>query len=415
MKNNVAGVPASPALMREINERRVLDTLRSNGALHAAEIARAIGLSKPTTAEILRDLIDSKLIREVEPGESDSKRARFVYEAISDNKVSLVIDIGSRFIRAAVGDLNLATRSETSVAVSSVKLSDLTKLIHEAVAKVLKESGFKLKDVAAIAVGTPGVVDQKTGIVSIAGTIGTLDGVNLAELIHKEFGIYPTVENDINLVTVGEQSAGHGVGVDNFAVLSVGSGLGSGIVLNGKLHRGHRGAAGEVFFVPFGDPHDAHRSATNPSGDRISEITRELAKKHKKTTLVEPYTTFEIMKAAKDGDSLGRAVIEQEAERIALYVAAISAIVDVELVVLAGGIGRQADFFIEPIRKLVSEILPFPPRIEVSTLGESGILVGAMQIATAQARDLVFQAHTGGTSTYSLANLFEQTSTKGDL
>jgi len=415
MKNNVAGVPASPALMREINERRVLDTLRSNGALHAAEIARAIGLSKPTTAEILRDLIDSKLIREVEPGESDSKRARFVYEAISDNKVSLVIDIGSRFIRAAVGDLNLVTRSETSVAVSSVKLSDLTELIHEAVAKVLKESGFKLKDVAAIAVGTPGVVDQKTGIVSIAGTIGTLDGVNLAELVHKEFGIYPTVENDINLVTVGEQSAGHGVGIDNFAVLSVGSGLGSGIVLNGKLHRGHRGAAGEVFFVPFGDPHDAHRSATNPSGDRISEITRELAKKHKKTTLVEPYTTFEIMKAAKDGDSLGRAVIEQEAERIALYVAAISAIVDVELVVLAGGIGRQADFFIEPIRKLVSEILPFPPRIEVSTLGESGILVGAMQIATAQARDLVFQAHTGGTSTYSLANLFEQTSTKGDL
>jgi predicted NBD/HSP70 family sugar kinase len=242
------------------------------------------------------------------------------------------------------------------------------------------------------------VVDQKTGIVSIAGTIGALDGVNLADLIEKEFGIYPNVENDINLVAVGEQSAGHGVGIDNFAVLSVGSGLGSGIVLNGKLHRGHRGAAGEIFYVPFGDPHDTHRSATNPSGDRIAEITRELAQKFKKSTLVEPYSTIEILKAAKDGDPLGRAVIEQEAERIALYVAAISAIVDVELVVLSGGIGRQADFFIAPIRKLVNEILPFPPKIEVSKLGDSGILVGALQIATAQACDVVFQNQTGGLS-----------------
>ena len=77
--------------------------------------------------------------------------------------------------------------------------SDLTKVMHQAVDRVLKESGYKLKDVAAIAVGTPGVVDQKTGIVSIAGTISALDGVNLAELIRQEFGIYPTVENDINL------------------------------------------------------------------------------------------------------------------------------------------------------------------------------------------------------------------------
>jgi predicted NBD/HSP70 family sugar kinase len=394
MKASTVGIPAIPSLLREINERRVIAALRSNGALHAAEIARLIGLSKPTTAHILRDLIAYQLIREVEPGEGDSKRARFVYEAISDTKVSLAIDIGTRYIRAAIGDLNLVKRAEVSIPVSSLTLSGLTKVMHQAVEQGLKESGFKLKDVAAITVGTPGVVDQKSGIVSIAGTINALDGVNLAELIKKEFGIYPNVENDINLVTVGEQVAGHGTGVENFAVLSVGSGLGSGIVLNGKLHRGHRGAAGEIFYVPFGDPLDTHRTATNPSGDRIAEIARGLAKEFKKTTLSEPFSTIDILKAAKDGDLLGRAVIEQEAERIALYIAAISAVVDVELVVLSGGIGRQAEFFIAPIRKLVNQILPFPPRIEISKLGDSGILVGALQIATAQACDVVFQNQT---------------------
>lgn len=398
MNNPAVGIPAIPSLMREINERRVIDVLRSNGALHAAEIARLIGLSKPTTADILRDLIEFNLIQEVEPGEGDSKRARFVYEAISDTKVSLAIDIGARFIRAAIGDLNLVKRAEVSIPVTSLKLSGLTKVMHQAVEQALKESGFKLNDVAAITVGTPGVVDQKSGIVSIAGTINALDGVNLADLIKKEFGIYPIVENDINLVTVGEQTIGHGVGIENFAVLSVGSGLGSGIVLNGALHRGHRGAAGEIFYVPFGDPLDTHRTATNPSGDRIAEISRELAKKFKKSTLVEPFSTIDILKAAKDGDPLARAVIEQEAERIALYIAAISAIVDVELVVLSGGIGRQADFFIAPIRRLVNQILPFPPKIEVSQLGDSGILAGALQIATAQACDLVFHNQTGGIS-----------------
>ena len=395
MKASTVGIPAIPSLLREINERRVIAALRSNGALHAAEIARLIGLSKPTTAHILRDLIAYQLIREVKPGEGDSKRARFVYEAISDTKVSLAIDIGTRYIRAAIGDLNLVKRAEVSIPVSSLTLSGLTKVMHQAVEQGLKESGFKLKDVAAITVGTPGVVDQKSGIVSIAGTINALDGVNLAELIKKEFGIYPNVENDINLVTVGEQVAGHGTGVENFAVLSVGSGLGSGIVLNGKLHRGHRGAAGEIFYVPFGDPLDTHRTATNPSGDRIAEIARGLAKEFKKSTLSEPFSTIDILKAAKDGDLLGRAVIEQEAERIALYIAAISAVVDVELVVLSGGIGRQAEFFIAPIRKLVNQILPFPPRIEISKLGDSGILVGALQIATAQACDVVFENQTG--------------------
>lgn len=383
--------PAVPSLMRELNERSVLDTLRANGALHAAEIARLIGLSKPTTADILRSLIESSLIQEYTPGEEDPKRARSVFEAVSDLKVSLAIDIGSRFIRAAVGDLNEKMIAETSESVKSLELKDLISVMHTAVNSVLKKSGYSLKDVASLVVGTPGVVDQNSGVVAIAGTITALDGVNLAELLTKEFGIEPRVENDINLVTVAEQAAGHGKGVENFAVLSVGSGLGSGLVLNGKIHRGHRGAAGEIFYVPFGDPLDSHRDATNPSGDRIAEITRGLTKKYKGSVLQEPYSTVEILKAAKNGDALAKAVVQLEAERIALYVAAISAVTDVELIVLSGGIGRQASFFLDPIKKLVGKILPFPPRIEVSTLGDTGILVGALNIATAHSCDIVFQ------------------------
>lgn len=388
MKNDK--LAAVPSLLREINERSTLDTLREHGPLHAAEIARLIGVSKPTTAEILRSLVDSGLIQEHAPGEDDSKRARAMYEAISDLKVTLGIDIGAHFIRAAVGNLSGKSLAEVSRATTSLDLATLLADIKSVGLEALTSAGYHLKDLASVAVGTPGVVDQQSGNVAIAGTIGSLDGVNLALEIKKLFKRLPIVENDINLVTVAEQATGFGREISNFAVLSVGSGLGSGLVLNGSLHRGHRGAAGEIFYVPFGDPHDRARTATNPSGDRIAELTRQLAKDYSSTSLQEPYTTVDILSAAKAGDKLASAVIALEAERIALYIGALSAVADVEVVVLSGGIGRQADFFITPIRNLVSEILPYPPRIEVSQLGDRGILVGALQLATVEACDVVF-------------------------
>ncbi len=389
-------IAAVPSLMREINERGVLDILRQKGALHAAQVARLIGLSKPTTADILRSLIEYGLVQEFTPGAEDPRRARSVYEAISDVKVCLGIDIGSRFIRAAVGNLNQVMLAENSIPIKSLELNDLVATMHTAVEEVLKSSGYKLKDVAAIVVGTPGVINHATGVISIAGTIGSLDGVNLSSLIEEEFGLKPTLENDINLVTVAEQFAGHGHNVENFAVLSVGSGLGSGLVLNGKLLRGHRGAAGEIFYVPFGNPLDIHRTSTNPSGDLIAEIAQSLAKKFPKSILKAPYSTVDILNAAKANDELGIAVVEIEAERIALYVAAIAAITDVELVVLSGGIGRAAGFFLDSIEALVSKVVPFAPRIEISTLGDTGILVGALSIATRTACDIVFTGKSTG-------------------
>ncbi len=386
--------PAVPALLREINERRVLDTLRNQSALHAAEIARVNGLSKPTTSLILRSLVEAGLVQEYFPGANDPKRARSVFEAVNDVRVALGIDIGARFIRAGVSDLTGAIRSQTSVPVKNLTLDSILSVMQEASHQALKESGFSMPHVNSLVVGAPGVVDQLSGEISIAGTITDLDGVQLSKVVAKKFGITPIVENDINLVTLAEQEHGFGKGIEHFAVLSVGSGLGAGLVLNGRLLRGHRGAAGEVFYVPFGDPTDPHRSSTNPSADRIPELARSLASKYKTTTLKSPYSTISILAAAREGDKLANAVVQLEAERIALYISTISSVADVELIVLTGGIGRQADFFLKTIREFVAGVVPFPPRIEISTLGESGVLRGALDLATSIACDRVFSDRT---------------------
>ncbi len=383
--------PAVPTLLREINERRILDVLRQHGQLHAAEIARHVGLSKPTTAALLRGLIEVGLVVEEVPGATDSKRARAVYSPVADAGVSLGIDFGAKFLRAALADLNGKIRAEVSIEIGELNLRTLLKALNKAVDQVLDESGFAHDDIASIVVGTPGVVDRKSGKIAIAGTIGDLDGIKLGEVISKEYGVTPIIENDINLIALAEMEGGVGSGVSDFAVLSVGSGLGSGLVLNGKLHRGHKGAAGEVFYVPFGDPFDNHHSSTDPATAGLIEIAESLAKKFPKSEISKPYTPAKIFAGAREGDALGRAVVDVEAERIALYIASISAVVDVELVILAGGIGRNGDLLIAPVKKILTSLIPFPPRIESTSLGDSAVLAGALRMATRNTQELIFR------------------------
>ena len=220
-----------PSYLREINERRVLSVLRESGTAHAAEVARLAGLSRPTAAQILRSLIDVGLVEELDPTSGDPKRARTMYQAVSDIGVVLSIDIGARFVRAAVADLNGRVLASHSVPTSSLALDSILSVVKTATHDVLTSAGYTRDDVVSLVVGSPGVVDQKAGSISIAGTIAELDGVVLADLIGKDFKVTPTIENDVNLVTIAEQTYGEGKDIENFAVMSVGSGIGSGLVL----------------------------------------------------------------------------------------------------------------------------------------------------------------------------------------
>jgi predicted NBD/HSP70 family sugar kinase len=113
------------------------------------------------------------------------------------------------------------------------------------------------------------------------------------------------------------------------------------------------------------------------------------------TTLVPPYDARAVFTAARSGDAVARTVVDEEARRIALHIAPIVAVTDVELVVIGGGIGANGDLLLDPIRKLLGEWLPFPPRLEVSTLGEAAVLSGALAVGLRAAADNVFANRRG--------------------
>jgi predicted NBD/HSP70 family sugar kinase len=151
-------------------------------------------------------------------------------------------------------------------------------------------------------------------------------------------------------------------------------------MVRGELVVGHRGAAGEIDFAldDSGEPSD------DPCAAAISAFTSETvagaSASGEKTLLAEPFGVPAIFAAARAGDQLAGLAVSETARRIAVHILPIAAVADVELIVLGGGIGVNGDLLLGPIRQRLAKQLPFPPSVEVSTLGDAAVLTGALSI-----------------------------------
>jgi predicted NBD/HSP70 family sugar kinase len=239
-------------------------------------------------------------------------------------------------------------------------------------------------------VGVPGVVDAERRRIDLATSVAGLEGDTFGDDLGQLLELPVSLENDVNLAALGEHWQGVALGVDDFLFLSIGTGMGAGLVLRGELHRGRHGAAGELDLVSAGLV-----NAIDPCADALSAVAAELAERNGDTALAPPYDPRAIFAAARAGDPLAHDVVEEEARRVALHVVPVAAVADVDLAVLGGGIGMNGDLLLDPVRHLLAEWLPFPPRIEVSSLGEAAVLTGALAVGRRSALDNVFQNRAG--------------------
>ena len=372
--------PAVPSLLKDLNERRVFELVRAEHPLSRAQIARRAGISKPTASLALQSLLEARLVRELD----GDGRARLVEPEPSAAHV-LTLDIGARFLRGAIANIVGDVLARRDVEVAGASASEVMQLIARLRNELVVEAGVHA--LALAIAGATGVLDPATGRLQLAAALEGLGGFPIAAELHAVLDLPVRVENDTNLAALGEQWRGAGQGVADFAFLSIGTGLGAGIVLRGELHRGYRGAAGELDFAVEGgldSPHD-------PSTHGLLQLVAGLAESAELATRLQPpYEARAIFAAARDGDPLARLAVEREGERIARYVAPLAAVADVELVVLGGGIGRNGDLLIEPMQRALTRAVPFPPRIEVSALGNESVLTGALAVALREAVDAVF-------------------------
>ena len=374
---------ATPPLLKHLNERAVLEAIRGGAPISRAEIARRTGISKPTVSLALRALHAQGLVRETDPDPSRPHYGALFFEPVPEAALVLAVDIGTRFIRAALGDLGGNVLARRDVPFTGNDLESTIAIVASLCEELLDGGGRARLDGAVV--GVPGVVDPVDGTVSLASNALGIEGARLAGRLTDALDVTAQIENDINLAALGEQWRGVARGIDDFLFLSIGTGMGAGLVLRGELHRGRNGAAGELDYAFVGVGPDA-----DPCAAAVSTFAQEMARAHTGvTSLLPPYEPRPIFAAARAGDPLARAIVAEEARRIALHVLPVAAVADVDLVVLGGGIGANGDLLLEPIRAHLANALPYPPRVEVSALGEAAVLTGALATGVRAARENV--------------------------
>jgi predicted NBD/HSP70 family sugar kinase len=368
---------ATPPLLKDLNERTVLEAIRASAPISRAEISRRVGISKPTVSQALQSLLAAGLVRETERGGDGPNYGATFFEPVPEAAFVLGLDLGARFVRGAVCDVRGEIRARQDVELSARTAAASLDAIESLARSLLAAADATPELVDSVVLGVPGAVDS-LGRISLAENVTGLEGDGFRAELAARIDMPVTIENDINLAALGERWRGIARGVDDFVFLSIGTGLGAGIVLHGELHRGHNGSAGELDYVRVGLSEDI-----DPCADAISALAESLG-------APAPRDPRAIFAAARAGDRIAREVVDEECRRIALHIVPLAAVTDVGLVVLGGGIGANGDLLYDGIRRRLQDWLPSPPRVEASSLGDAAVLTGGLATGLRAARENVF-------------------------
>jgi len=374
---------AIPPLLKDLNERTVLEAIREEAPISRAEISRRAGISKPTVSLALQSLLDAGLVREAKVDPGRPSYGAVFFEPVPDAALVLGLDLGSRFLRGAVCDLGGRIRTRQDVEADAGGADWVLDVVAGLRDSLVAAAGASDGQLDGVVAGIPGVVTG-SGEIRLALNVPRLEGRKFGEELAARLEVPVTLENDINLAALGERWQGVARGVDDFMFLSIGAGLGAGLVLDGELKRGRHGAAGDLDYACAGRVDDF-----DPCAAAAAALAARLAE-GKETMLAPPFDTREIFTAARGRDAVARAVVAELARRIALHIVPIAAVADVELVVLGGGLGTNGDLLLGPVRAHLDEWLPFPPRVEVSMLGDAAVLTGALAVGRQAALENVF-------------------------
>jgi predicted NBD/HSP70 family sugar kinase len=383
MAETARPTPAAPPLLKRLNEQTVLDLVRNLAPVSRAEISRRAGISKPTVSLALRTLVEAGLVRESAEAPSGPRYGAVYFEPVPEAALVLGLDLGARFLRGAICDMTGTIRARQDVELQGADAERALAAVDGLRDTLVSATGLPGELIHGVVVGVPGVTGAANGTLQLAANVPGLEGRPFEAELEERLGLPITLENDINLAALGERELGVARGVDDFVFLSVGTGMGAGIVLRGELHTGRHGFAGEIDFAL-----DALDEDVDPSAPQVAEIAARVTQ-GAESSLRAPFEARAVFDAARQGDKAAQLVVNEVARRIALHLAPVAAVVDVELVVLGGGIGSNGDLLLEPVRELLARWLPFPPQIEVSTVGEAAVLAGALAVGVRAALENV--------------------------
>lgn len=379
---------APTRVLRQLSVQAVMDVLLREGSASRAGLSRKTGLSKQTMSEVIRLLAERGWVRESGMISGGIGRSAVRYEVDAEAGFALGVDLGSNTIRASIANVAGAIVKDSEVVSDPRGGAHLVGQIGGLKAAILAEAGIPRERLLQATVAIPGVMDPVTGRLTLAPNLDDMGGLDVASSVRQVLECKVTFENDVNAGAIGEYWETRQAHNGYFAFISIGTGVGLGILVDGKLLRGAFQAAGEVGYLPLGSDPFMPLSVERGALERVLGAPGIVARYHSAGG-TQGISVRAIFDRYNQGERAAIVTIEETARLAALLVATVTAVIDPGKVVLGGNIGGRPEL-VELIRRILPTCTRRPVLVEGGLLGPSATVVGAAAIALGELHNSLF-------------------------
>jgi len=365
-------------MIAEYNKKMILDALRFNGNMSRADLSRHLNMSFPAISSNAKGLLDANYIMEVGAGDNSVGRKSTMLAFNAQRGYIVGIDLGRFRVRIMLADL-LGNEVASTETINSANLSGDGKqsiwLIRDQITAILEQTGKTKDDLLCIVIGIPGII--KDGRSFLAPFTENYLEQDMIESLQEVFEVDVLLENCVNLGVIGEQWKGAGVNYKDILYIAYGVGLGSALVVDGKLYKGANGAAGEVGFM-ITDPANVDKQY-----DEIGSLEEALSRGKINNYLESGKFDEEIVKLVEryqnDGNTYAKLIIDEIALHFGMALVNMCALLNPEIIIIAGGLGANlGKLFLDQWKETLNNHVPFTPNLLLSQLNHRETMLGAV-------------------------------------
>lgn len=383
-------ITGDQSLVKKINKTIVLETIKNKCPLSRAQISELTGLNKGTVSTLVNELLNEDLVSEIGPGQSSGGRRPVLLLFNKNAGHALGVDLGVNYILAVLTNLQGEILEERTVSLRSLTYGSVLETLKQTLQELIALAPPSTYGIIGIGVGVPGIVDDR-GKILFAPNLGWKD-INLKTALEEEFQVPVTIDNDANAGALGEKKFGAGKNVSNLVYVSVGIGIGTGIIINHELFRGSQGLSGEmghtIIEVNGKKCRCGNRgcwelyASENALLELVQSVLQDEAKRidHPADISIE-----HIVKWAEKNDPKIINILTQVGEYLGIGVANIINTFNPELVIIGNRLTKLERWLTNPLQRVVeSRALPYHQRnlkIHFSNLGIYSCALGASSFA----------------------------------
>jgi glucokinase-like ROK family protein len=381
-------------------EKEIIDMIRNHPGLTKGDLVMYSEYSRTKISGCVDDLLDKKYIVENDETEYSGGRRSRTYSINGSLGLIAGVDIGATSIDIAVSDLSrrvLVRKAEPAlVRDGPIKILGRVCTLLEG---MIREINCSSKDVLGIGIGVPGPVDFQRGTVISPPIMPGWDKYPIIQTVSQWFPrANIVVDNDVNVMALGELYAGNAKGIENLIFVKIGTGIGAGIICKGEIYRGASGCAGDIGHISVSKSgpmcHCGNKGCLESlaSGPAMAERALIAAEAGKSSVLLDRYTANgnrltaeDIGFGAREGDQLSIEIIRESGEMVGDVLAGLVNFFNPEMIVIGGGVSNLGNLLLSSVRQAVlRRSLPLSTRnlaIVFSGIGADAGVIGAVNLA----------------------------------